>query len=137
MTAPGDLTRIAEYLGVGLHIALTSFRASPGALVAKYRPGSHMTTFRIPTIVPAADDTGRCVFLSNKGKCSIHPVAPFGCSHFSMCSTTKTEGDRRSAACLHSIMADAEYSAHWQTLTARGLTTTAPEQKRQAMKEKQ
>src|SRR5688500_18711311 len=75
MLIPGDAERIestrpklfpSEYLV-----------ASAGALVV-YR-GKPM---RIPTIVPAQKPDGSCVFFDDQDRCTIHGVAPYGCSHF-------------------------------------------------------
>lgn len=39
--------------------------------------------FRIGTITPDYDHVKRrCVFLTDAGLCSIHPVKPHGCAHF-------------------------------------------------------
>jgi Fe-S-cluster containining protein len=131
MLAPGDLGRIAQHLQELPDDILRLFRASPGAKVGRLVDG-RIQTFRIPAIVPAQDNTGACVFLQPDGLCSIHPVAPFGCSHFDW-HMDRTEGDQRSAACLRDIMADPGYKAKWHTLYAMGLVSEAPEAKRQAM----
>lgn len=60
--------------------AMPFFRRSPGALVRTI-DGS---VRRIETIAPAADLTGRCVFLDINDRRQIHAVAPFGCSMFDM-----------------------------------------------------
>jgi Fe-S-cluster containining protein len=52
--------------------------ASPGALVKDSNTGK---TYRIGTITPRFRK-GRCVFLTEDDKCSIHEVAPFGCAYF-------------------------------------------------------
>ena len=77
--APGDLERIAAFLGKPVRAVLARFWASPGALVLNTTTGR---TFRIGTITPRMKD-GHCVFLDTLAhRCTIHPVAPFGCSHF-------------------------------------------------------
>jgi Fe-S-cluster containining protein len=40
-----------------------------------------MQVRRIGSITPRMRHS-RCVFLDKNDRCSIHPVAPFGCSHF-------------------------------------------------------
>lgn len=78
--APGDLERIGQYLGQTITEAKANFWASPGAVVMNTRT---MTQRRIGTITPRYDKRkGRCVFLDDQDRCSIHPVAPAGCSLF-------------------------------------------------------
>lgn len=76
---PGDLERIAQHQGVAVtpEWLLQHFSASEGARV--YKEG--LGTTNIPSVVPDQKPNGHCVFLSETGQCSIHPVAPFGCSH--------------------------------------------------------
>lgn len=133
MLAPQDLERIADYLDLPIHAALPLFRASPGAKVAKLTAIGPQI-FRIRTIVPASDKDGTCVFLRDDGRCDIHLVAPFGCSHFDM-HLSRHEGDRRSSACLRAIMEDDEYQVYWHALAADGLVTEAPETKRRRLEE--
>lgn len=76
--APGDLERIAAHLGKPVAAILAKFWASPGALLANSRTGE---TLRVGTITPTLRH-GRCVFLDAADRCTIHPVAPFGCTHF-------------------------------------------------------
>jgi Fe-S-cluster containining protein len=75
--APGDLERIADYLGVSPAGAEKHFCASPGAIV-----GGGGRIFRVGSITPKSDATGRCVFLGPDDRCKIHPVAPAGCALF-------------------------------------------------------
>jgi Fe-S-cluster containining protein len=131
MLAPGDLERIADYVALPIPEALPMFRASPGAKVAKQTlTGLHV--FRIPTIVPAQDETGRCVFLLPDGLCQIHAVAPYGCTHFDW-HMPREEGDQRSAACLRAILDDTWYQEYGHILRKAGSTTEGPEEKRQKM----
>ena len=74
----GDMERIARHLQIPLEEAKDFFRASPGALVKDL---TNNRTYRVGTIVPRRQKGGACVFLKD-GLCSIHPVAPMGCSHF-------------------------------------------------------
>jgi Fe-S-cluster containining protein len=76
--APGDVERIAAYLAQPVRTVLARFWASPGALIANSRTGQ---TARVGTITPKLRH-GRCVFLDASDRCTIHPVAPFGCTHF-------------------------------------------------------
>jgi Fe-S-cluster containining protein len=137
--APGDLQRISDYLGVTpdqekypgklLPEFMNNFVASEGPLVK--RDGEYK---RIPTIVPAQKDNGRCVFLSSKDECTISPVAPFGCSQFNtcdgeehaICSTTKFN------ALLNSIMSDVGYLIWWAWLKAQGKVAAPMKDRREA-----
>ena len=76
--APGEVERIAEYLQLPVSAVLHKFWASPGALALNLATGQ---TIRIGTITPKLV-RGRCVFLSAENRCTIHPVAPFGCRMF-------------------------------------------------------
>ena len=89
----GDAERIADHLGEAYddNFLLRYFQASEGPLVS--RDG---VPFRVPTLVPKLTPDG-CVFFS-EGRCQIHAVAPFGCSHFDV-HMTREEGDARS--CWH------------------------------------
>lgn len=87
---PGDLERIATYLSQTLEAVKAKFCASAGTVVGDSRTGR---TYRIGTITPTSVD-GRCVFLDSHDRCSIHPVAPFGCAYFDR-HMSKREGDDR------------------------------------------
>lgn len=76
--APGDLEKIAAYLGETPEEARRHFRASPGAIVKDSRSGQK---FQIGTITPKMEG-GRCVFLDAQDRCRIHAVAPAGCAYF-------------------------------------------------------
>jgi Fe-S-cluster containining protein len=71
---PGDFERIAARIGE--EEAKKKLWASPGALVLK---GD--VPMRIRTITPVLEG-GRCVFLDDKDRCTIHDIAPFGCAFF-------------------------------------------------------
>ena len=83
--APGDFERIVDHLAkaqnvtpeVALEQAKTQFCASPGALVQRVSG----QVVRVGTITPQMKK-GRCVFLDENDRCSIHAVAPFGCAYF-------------------------------------------------------
>src|SRR5688572_16059989 len=75
-----DIARIADFMKLPIEtFAFRYLRRSPGAVVADSQTGA---VYRIGTIVPAPDQTGRCVFLDRDDRCMIHPVAPFGCAMF-------------------------------------------------------
>jgi Fe-S-cluster containining protein len=84
--APGDFERIvnhvAETQNVTPEIAFETVKAqlwaSPGSLIKNLDTGK---VTRIGTITPRFRK-GRCVFLDGADRCSIHPVAPFGCAYF-------------------------------------------------------
>lgn len=103
---PGDMERMAGHLHLHLSELAHGLRASPGAVVGDSVTG-HL--FRIGTIVPAMAG-GRCVFLDDDGRCGVHAVAPFGCSHFDA-HMPEAEAKRRSAWGLRLIMTDAQYAA--------------------------
>ena len=74
--AAGEVERIAAYLGKPVAAVLHKFWASPGALALK-----DGVAYRIGTITPQLQ-RGRCVFLGEDDRCTIHPVAPAGCALF-------------------------------------------------------
>ena len=102
---PGDLERIAEHIGEQdtPAFALRFFRASPGAIV---QAGARQ--FRIGTIIPATDKTGRCVFLGDDDRCAIHQVAPFGCAYFDTHMDSRTS-QMRSAWGLRLVQTSQAY----------------------------
>lgn len=117
--APGDMHQIATFLGeeitdefVGDH-----FEASEGALAL--RDGE---VIRIPTIVPKQKGDGRCVFLTDDDRCSIHSVSPFGCSRFKVCGDDEEQGvlQKTSVAMLECVMRSIEYIMMWSHLWERG-----------------
>lgn len=84
--APGDFERIVEHFRE--HEQLTHEQAerkvrkqlcaAPGALVHEFLT---LNTVRVGSITPRSRK-GRCVFLTENNRCSIHEVAPFGCAYF-------------------------------------------------------
>jgi Fe-S-cluster containining protein len=66
----------------------------------------------------ACADNGRCIFLTDDDRCSIHSVSPFGCSHFSA-HMEPMEGDIRSMWGLRQIMGTPAYEAARQVLAKR------------------
>ena len=127
---PADIERI--HAAVAPEATLEDFareylRASPGATVLG---GGKL--FQIPTIVPAQQDNGHCVFLKD-GQCTIHAVAPYGCAFFSM-HDSQEEGDLKSRFGLASILADREaggnYYPLWQRLKTEHGLGPPPSEKR-------
>lgn len=108
--APGDLERIAAFLGKPVRAILSRFWASPGALVANTHTGD---VFRIGTITPRLT-RGRCVFLDATDRCSIHAVAPFGCAYFDT-HMPATEGQPRGSWLAHAQQ-DPAYQSLRRTL---------------------
>ena len=133
MLIPEDLEPIAEATGVENPLILASkwLSASPGAIVSI--SGEIM---RIGTLVPRRTVNG-CQYFEG-GSCRIHAVAPFGCSHFSW-HMGKEEGDERSGAAIHSIMADTElaraYRDIWAVLWLQGQRADGPGVARAKMRE--
>lgn len=95
------------------------FKASPGAVVAVL-DGDAVTFRRVGTITPKVRDSGWCVFYERG--CRIHPVAPFGCSHFDM-HMDGDEGQRRSQWHIRAIDGDAAYARLRESLTQQEETT--------------
>jgi hypothetical protein len=133
---PADLDRIQLYLSPSEELfawATKYLLASPGALVMQEQ---HI--FRIPTLVPARRPDGACLFLSNKSRCCIHTVAPFGCGFFDS-HQEPSESDRRSQRGLQAVL-DAWrhgdlYAQVWQVLYDAGLRAQPPEQCRQQLQQ--
>lgn len=89
---PGDFERIAEYLHETPEQARRHFFASGGALVMNTDTGRQ---YRIGSITPR-HVKGRCVFLDAEDRCTIHPVAPYGCAYFDT-HMSAAEGQKRGA----------------------------------------
>jgi Fe-S-cluster containining protein len=109
--APGDFERIAEYLGETSEQAKEHFCASPGALVGDSATGE---TARVGSIVPRYRK-GRCVFLDANDRCSIHPVAPFGCAYYDT-HMSKAASMPRSLWWVRAVLNDADYERLRNTL---------------------
>jgi Fe-S-cluster containining protein len=84
--ADGEVERLVDYISktqklspeIAFQRVKAQIWASQGSLVS-----DGTRTFRIGSITPRWDRRKkRCVFLTDDDRCSIHPVAPFGCSHF-------------------------------------------------------
>lgn len=114
---PSDLFRIADHLVATGRITETKqvmdhLRASKGAVV-----GRGEKRWRIGTITPRMEN-GRCVFLTEDDRCSIHAVSPFGCSYFSS-HDDRAEADIRSLWGLSLIAQTPAYEEARQTLIKR------------------
>jgi hypothetical protein len=132
---PADLDRIHCYLAPNQDLFAWTRQhllASPGAKVM-----SNGRIFRIPTLVPARQADGACVFLIVDERCEIHAVAPFGCAFFD-CQQLRSEADRRSLLGLQAIAAawadGAMYAQVWLALDGAGLKAPGPEQCRVQMR---
>jgi Fe-S-cluster containining protein len=81
----GDFERIVEFTAkkqnwsfeVALEWVKKHLWASPGALVMT-QDGLH----RVGSITPQMRK-GKCVFLDDNDRCTIHAVSPFGCAYYS------------------------------------------------------
>ena len=119
MLIPGDPERILAHAPLpqdavipAQQLAQQFFAASECALmVYQGQP------LRIPTIVPAQNPDGHCVFLDADDRCCIHAFAPYGCSHFDT-HQSRQEGDARSVAGLRAILTDRSgaYYGLWRFL---------------------
>lgn len=108
--ADGDYERIQQHLGASDAEMKSRFWASPGALVKLRDSGQ---TIRVGTITPRLRK-GRCVFLDENDRCSIHSVAPFGCAMFDT-HMSQITAMPRSLALVRS-QANPEYQALRDTL---------------------
>jgi Fe-S-cluster containining protein len=133
---PADLERIQQYLAPAADIFIWAEQhllASPGAKVMQQDK-----VFRIPTLVPARHSNGTCTFLTTENRCSIHAVAPFGCSFFDA-HQSRAESDRRSQRGLQAIMEAWSrldlYALVWVALDLAGLQASAPEVCRQKLQQ--
>ena len=100
---PGQLQKIADYLGKSLKRTKKLFWNSPGMILENPKDKS---LTRIRTITPVFRK-GRCIFLDKRERCKIHPVAPFGCRYFDV-HMDYEEGQKRSHWGLDQILGSAE-----------------------------
>lgn len=132
MLSPLDVDRISDYMRVPDDDWTEWFRdhfvASEGAVVV--RKG---TLERIGTITPAQREDGSCVFLNDDGRCSIHPVAPFGCAQFDVCAGPEESDDHdaKSSACLQAIVQSPDYGLLWLELCDKGRLAPPLKERRQ------
>lgn len=73
---PLDVAGIEDFLGRDIRDMENLFRVS-----TKTKVLIGDIVMPVLTITPRTKEDGSCVFLEN-GKCDIHPVSPYGCSHF-------------------------------------------------------
>jgi hypothetical protein len=128
MLAPGDLTKIAEHLDVlpdDDHWLVNHFVASDGAKVVVGGVRRN-----IPTITPRQQINGRCVFLDDEDRCTVHRVSPFGCRTFRICNeedatpqeilAKAADDTAKIGAALRHCMLDDSYQESWQILKDSG-----------------
>lgn len=130
---PADLERIRQYVTPGETLedfAVRSLLASPGAIAV--RPGR--PPFRIRTIIPDRTAAhGGCVFLTDRGQCGIHPVAPYGCAFVDPHMDVHEAHERSRighAAILQDWNSGGPYSRLWRFLSSCGRVAPAPEKTR-------
>lgn len=126
--APDDCVAIYGYLNPAVSFVKFTklfFLASPGAIIMK---GGEL--YRIPTIVPARNKTtDHCIFFTNDEKCSIHPVAPFGCRYFAHFQSGE-EADAITKVGLYNIIISLSYAKLWDELWKNDLRAKPPEELR-------
>lgn len=135
---PGDLENILVHLQIPsddkLEFVKERFEASEGATVADFSTGK---TFQIPTIVPAQQPDGRCTFLTEDDRCSVHAVSPFGCREFNICDTTadRATEDAKISDGLRAILNSQEYEEAYVVLCEAGRRATPTKHRQQALVE--
>jgi Fe-S-cluster containining protein len=136
---PGDLERIQQHVGdMSGDFVLNNFSASEGPLVIQTTAIGQHRQLRVPTLVPAQREDGRCVFLTDDDKCSIHEVAPFGCSYHDTHMSAHEANKRSRHAVISQWEAHREgapYSAWIYILNQIGLTARPFPARKQAMEE--
>jgi hypothetical protein len=117
-----DIERMAAACGAVnvLAWAKQHLLASPGATVMD----GEGNVFNIPTLVPARQPCGHCVFLSSDSMCGIHEASPFGCA-FVDTTMTREQADERSHAAIHDVLRswrdrDDGYADLWEVLHNMG-----------------
>jgi Fe-S-cluster containining protein len=131
---PSDLERLTEYLGYSspVEFALENLLASPGATVID---GGQIR--QVPSLVPARDQSGACLFLDEESRCRIHSVSPFGCGYFDHHQTNE-EANRRSNAAYHQIdlawKSNDLYARIWLLLKVMGRVAPPPTELRARMR---
>jgi len=90
MLIPEDIEPLSIFCGFAnpLDFAKQHLLASPGG---QYKNTTTGQIFRIPTLVPARNESGHCIWLTDDCKCQVHEAAPFGCACFSMCDSQSEE----------------------------------------------
>lgn len=132
---PADLDRLRPAGADLLAWAREHLRASPGAIALRLHGDGRREVVRIPTLVPAHRDDLSCHWLAG-GRCTVHAVAPFGCSFFD-CSQPRALADRLSTRGLTAIGSEdgpaAIYRRVWDVLWSEGLRAPGPELKLAAL----
>lgn len=136
MLIAADLERMAREDGADDVVAWAKQKllASPGALVMAAGTGQQ---FRIPTLVPARQANGHCVWLQGD-RCTIHAVSPYGCA-FIDAQMTHDQANQRSQTALMDILRswqkrDDGYADLWEMLWLMGRRSPGPEENRRRMK---
>jgi hypothetical protein len=112
--APSDLPILAAHLGyedVGAY--------AREHLVASEGPTLRLEDGRVvslPTLVPGADASGACRYYEG-GRCAVHAVAPFGCSHVDA-HMGEAEFERRTQAAYAELLGEHARSGVYARLTA-------------------
>lgn len=133
---PGDLERIAAHRGLTdpleiKRFAKQHFCASEGGKYVTIVNGQQFVG-DVPTVTPQQRPDGSCVFLE-EGRCSIHPVSPFGCSHYDT-HMAKEAADERTRASMAAILSSPGYQALRAMLVAAGREARPREERVAAMK---
>ena len=80
---------------------------------------------KMPTLVPGSQPDGRCRFLDDASRCTIHAVSPYGCA-FIDAHQPDEEFALRADALYRSLYADLQddgpYARTWRELSAAGIT---------------
>lgn len=125
---PGDLERIADHLGVTISEEWVQqhFLASDGA-----RAILGGQAVQVGTIVPAQQADGKCVFLDNDGRCTVHPVAPFNCAYQDQ-HISDQESQQRSIVAIRRQANSQEYRTVHKWLSDQGKRAKPLIERRQA-----
>jgi Fe-S-cluster containining protein len=122
--SPSDVPIIAAHLGYSdpETFARENLQASDGPTL-KLNDGRVLS---LPTLVPSAGADGSCRFYQS-GRCAIHAVSPFGCSHIDA-HMPEAEFIRRSNTLYAELLNDYERAGPYSSLTAhlRSLGCVAP-----------
>jgi len=136
--APGDIERILHYVSPPdpWKFVEENFLASDGFKILANTPDG-VKTLAVPTIVPAKDDDGRCVFLSPGDRCIIHPVSPFGCAYYDT-HMVYEEAENRSLFSVAAVVDDSHatavsYRVYIAALREQGKIATPASERRAAM----
>ena len=128
---PADLDRIMPPRVDPFTWATENLRASPGATVGDLETAR---VWRIPTLVPARSEKGKCIYL-DENRCRIHAVAPFGCAFFDHRSSGRALSLRglRAVDQAHREP-ESLYHRLWVFLHNAGLIAPGPEESRRQLR---